>query len=165
MKYYYFLLVLILLSCCSTSKRCVIEHRSIEYHNLQSNKTITYVEYSITNHTKEVYYTWIDFSYSSNDIIIAAKKYFYSYIGDFNLAALLFDNVNVPDFTPLLGISFLKEIKPGDSFYYLVRSDNDKCKGFDKIIIFASESELKSIGITPIVNRNILFPDRYVIVP
>lgn len=90
--------------------------------------TLKGAEYSFTNNSDEPYLTWIDFGLSDKTQVSlseSVRNYFFKQKGDFSLYSLYVDNVTgfYPQNEPVIGFSFLKRIKPGEVFRYIVLGD------------------------------------------
>lgn len=127
-------------------------------HNLEM------AQYTITNNSKDILYTWVDFNSSVTDssTFIMSRRYFYRSMGDFTFCQLLTDNVVfVDDFTSQINVSFLKEIRPGNAFSYFLASE--RVNDVINHIYCVSSSELKSKYGIYIVNQAVLFKPDFVV--
>ena len=116
-------------------------------------------EYIISNNTDTNYYTWVDYNsyYSKDSIEVNLRHYLFIFHGDYNLGALLTDNVFFNDgFYPEIGVSFLKEIGPGESFTYLVTGDKKDRDSFKNHIYFIDESRFLTV-VGSVINTEVLY--------
>lgn len=118
------------------------------YHYIKSTngETITIVEYQLTNRSDEPYFTWIDFNNHNEKRDKKIHRYFYAPHGDLNLATLMTDNVIRTSREVIIGATFIKRLKPGESFKYIVVNEKDN-DDFSKNIIVEKVSYVsKTIG-------------------
>lgn len=144
----FLLLLLILLSCNSDCPKITLQIGELKgyYYEQSSNQVIRLSEGVITNNTSESYYTWIDFRtlFDEQESGNHARKYLSMPFGDFSLIQLLCEDVFFhEEFSPIIGVSFLKKITPGASFKYLV--DWRICEKLNGHIFYVSESDYKQI--------------------
>ncbi len=130
---------------------------SVELRRLSTSyniaeKEIVLQEYRITNNSSQCYYTWLDSNQGkdSKDSSVWLKRYLFAPKGDFSFASLMFDNVVFEgSFKPELGFSFMKRIKPGESFSYILYSSTRDSlhskSSFDSLINIESESLINSL--------------------
>lgn len=143
-----FLIIYILLSFalelkaqCNDVLDTVIVHT---YHNSFTNKSITVGNYRIINNTSDEYVTWI----SPNSVegmlpSVLIHDYFQQVRGDFNLVFLLREKLIDTD-SLSVGISFMKIIKPKESFsYYLINDTQSFYK--DRIVVLKKEEVERQI--------------------
>lgn len=80
------------------------------------------IEYTLTNVSSLNYYTWVDYnaSFINDDRDSSIYRYFFVIHDDLNLGTLLTDNIDFKSLYPEIGVSFLKLIKPQESFSYIV---------------------------------------------
>lgn len=110
---------------------------------------------SVFNNSQTIYYTWYDTTYEQGDSRLTdLQSYFCRFKGDFNLIQLLTDNVFFLAFKPKIGVNFLKELLPGESFIYYVISND--CNDHSKYIRASSQEEVNNL-VGAIVNRNVLY--------
>lgn len=118
-----------------------------------AGEEIVLQEYRVINNSCQCYFTWLDVKqgkYYSNDSSVRLKSYLFAPRGDFSFASLMFDNVVFDgEFKPELGFSFMKRIKPGESFsyilYYSTRDSLYSKTSFDSLINIESESLINSL--------------------
>lgn len=115
-----------------------------------TNCTQDYIIYELNNTSTEDYYTWVDFNSSFTTREKAGIiRYFFSRHGDFSLGSLLHDNVVFKEkFIPVIGETFLKRIKPNESFRYIVSKQISE--DFKDHLFFTDELTLISIVGNPV---------------
>ena len=146
------LIILFLCSCCISCSDGDVIISVNQYQNRSQGV--------ITNNSSDNIYTWLDLEASTqeNNRLELAIRYMFKPFGDFNLCVLLTDNVAFPEkFIPVIGKTFLKRIKPGDSFFYIV--DKRVIDDLQPHIIYITETELASLVGYPI-NDFVLFSDK-----
>lgn len=125
---------------------------------------VDFTQYTIYNDSDDCYYTWIDYNSSSDNNVDLnqSRKYFYRWFGDFSLCQLLTDNIDLGNFLPQINVSFLAEIKPGQSFSYFIK-DKDECNVITHIF-YKSRLELQEKYGVSIVNREALYKPNFVLI-
>lgn len=112
-------LSLLIFNANSESSICIEKE---EYSYMDSSHNMYKVrEYTIVNTSNDTpYVTFIkhDDVGIGSDLMIS--RYFNSHHGEFNLMAMLTDNVVLVDFVPIVGETFLKEIGPNSEFKYIM---------------------------------------------
>lgn len=117
---------------------------SYHYINSTNGEIINIIEYQMTNQSDEPYFTWLDFNNHNEKGKRKIHRYFYAHHGDLNLATLMTDNVMQTSREVIIGKTFIKRLKPGESFKYIVvnKKDNDD---FSKNIIAEKVSYVSKI--------------------
>lgn len=152
---YYIIFICLFISGCIPSKEISIKKKEINPDGLYHSMT----EYIISNNTDTNYYTWVDYNsyYSKDSIEVNLSHYLFIFHGDYNLGALLTDNVFFNDgFYPEIGVSFLKEIGPGESFTYLVTGDIKDRDSFKNHIYFIDESRFLTV-VGSVINTEVSY--------
>lgn len=107
--------------------------------------TYSYISsYKITNNTKEDYITWVSCkctNYITNEEAI--RCYFENRIEDYSLSFLLYENLLNSSMTNRIGTSFMKRIKPQESFEYLIQKKNSSPCYFENHIFVISLKEIE----------------------
>lgn len=92
-------------------------------------------EYTITNVTQETYYSWVDFdkpNYTEREEAI--HRFFFKRKGDFSFFNLMTDNIIMVDSGICVGVSFLVELQPNDTFKYIVIKNRQKDDRYEAYI-------------------------------
>lgn len=153
------ILYCLLLQCCSTNTDIVCNVRTFSYVINDSDVVVT--EYQIRNQSTYDYYTWyFERTFEDNSEETEIKRYFFSRSGDLSLCTLLFDNVYSSDYKPIVGLNFLKRIKPGEYFSYLfINMDEDYIRNIKCVSGYTLQ---KYIG--DIANKQFLYEENYLII-
>lgn len=102
----------------STDSDIQIEQQSYSYMD-SSYVLYNVTEYSILNYSdNESYVTFVCSNSGGDNLENMIVRYFCSPSKSFNLMTLLTDNVVIDEFIPIIGETFLKEVKPGTMFKY-----------------------------------------------
>ena len=121
--------------------------------------------YIIHNTSQDSYFTWVNFDDTlKGDTKKLIRRYFYSSHNDFRLFDLLMDDIVFTEvFEPTVGITFLKIIKPGETFTYITETDIDLAPH----IVYMKDTEVESvIGYSRFMNENaILYKDASIVIP
>lgn len=107
----------------SNPEDLVLSESSMCYYDITSGQPCRMVTYTVANNSADLYaYTWIFYDSPFSDRSRRAKyRYFLLSRGGFSLLGLLTDSFTDDSFVfHELGNSFIKEIKPGESFDYIV---------------------------------------------
>lgn len=123
------------------AKDIEVQVESYSYIDDSTRTKITLVEYRIKNQSNEPYFTWIDFDNHNEKRI---HRYFFEPHNDFNLAALMTDNVVRDSNEIILGRTFIKRLGPQESFKYIVVC-REKTDDFSKYIVVEEASLVNKI--------------------
>ena len=154
------IIISLLLNCLllqSCAKDTCIDNEVKTFSYMVNDTEVTITEYRFHNRSSHDYYTWyLDENAKEYDI----RRYFFSSTPDgISLSTLLFDNICAPNFKPIVGVNFLKQIRPGDSFSYIfVNAEDDFIK---KIKCISDDTMKKYIG--EIVNKQFLYGGDFII--
>ncbi len=154
MKFLYFLLFIFSAVTCSREVSPSVEKRESQYYDSIRGQEVYITEYLINNQSDNCYYTWLlpQPQFSGEKCI---THYFFKPNGDFSLSQLINDNIIFNEgFVPVLGYSFIKLILPGQSFSYLVISEEslDEEKDIGGLIFMERKEIVESIA-GPIPDR------------
>jgi len=111
---------------------------SVEYYNSFTMQNQFMEELNIINESNEDYLTWV----SPNSILekteqTMIQEYFYSRKGDFSFLNIMAENLLL-NTKKSIGESFIKKIKPGDSFSYIILKSNKESSFYkDRIVIIS----------------------------
>ena len=111
--------------------------------------------YIIHNTSQNSYYTWVNYDDTlKGDTTKIVSRYFFSLHNDFSLFALLTEDIVFTEvFEPTVGITFLKKIKPGETFTYITETDVDLSRN----IVYLKETEVESIiGCSRFMNEDVI---------
>lgn len=109
-----------------------------------ANSDINIKSYIITNNTKEDYVTWVSSDYiDSNSNEEAIRRYFNKQIGDFSLSSLLYENLLNSSLTNRIGSTFMKRIKPKETFQYLIIKKNRYSDYYEKRLFIVSRKKIE----------------------
>lgn len=144
---------------CSTNTSIVYTVRTFSYVINDSDVVVT--EYQIRNQSPYEYYTWyLDKTSEASSDEDEIKRYFFTSHQNLSLSTLLFDNVYSSDFKLVVGMNFLKQIKPGESFSYIfVNEDEDYSRNIKCVI---GDTLKKYIG--DIANKQFLYEGNYLVI-
>lgn len=121
--------------------------------------------YIIHNTSQNSYYTWVNYDDSlKGDTTKIVSRYFFSLHNDFSLFALLTEAIVFTEvFEPTVGITFLKIIKPGETFTYITGTDIDLAP----YIVYLKDTEVESvIGYSRFMSENaIIYKDASIVIP
>ena len=140
----YILITLMMMCQLHTTKDIKVHVESCSYINNFIGEKNTFVEYLITNKSEEPYFTWVDFSNHNTTARKRIYRYFFASHEDLNLAALMTDNVVRTSKEVIIGKTFIKRLKPGESFKYIVMKEKGN-DDFGKNIIVEKVSYVSKI--------------------
>ncbi len=140
----YILIMLMIMCQLHTTKDIKVHIESYSYTNYLSDEKITFREYLIMNKSEEPYFTWVDFSNHNTTARKKIYRYFFVSHDDLNLAALMTDNVVRTSREVTIGKTFIKRLKSGESFKYIVVKEKDN-DDFSKNIIVEKVSYVSKI--------------------
>lgn len=127
-----------------------------------NDSEIVVTEYLIHNQSSYDYYTWyLEKTTDDNSEEFEIKKYLFSCPKNgISLSTLLSDNIYSSDFKPVIGVNFIKQIKPGESFSYIfINTDDSVIKNIKYI---SSEKMKKYIG--DVINTQFLYEGSLIII-
>ena len=140
-----YLLVAMLLVCqMLAAKDIEVSDSTYSYTKGVRGEKIRITEYTVRNMSDEQYLTWVDFSGRDETRRRRIFRYFHAPHGDMNLAMLMTDNVARESEDIILGVSFIKVLKPHGSFKYVVVNEKDG-KDFRKGIVVEKASAVAKI--------------------
>jgi hypothetical protein len=138
------LILLFLFLCIRSAGQISVDTCAYVCFNEFTKSKINIRSVKITNTTKEDYITWISYDYTnliSNEEAI--HRYFGKQIGDFSLSFLLYENLLNSSLTNRIGTTFMKRIKPGETFEYLIIKKNIHIDFYERRIILIPLIEIE----------------------
>ena len=148
MKLFLFFLSFLSIHSCQLETSPTIERRESRYYDNYSDKEFFITEYHIYNKTGHCYYTWLFSNQQKSSGEETIESYFFKPYGDFSFSQLINDNMVFRDgFEAIVGISFIKQLLPGDSFSYIIISDRflDDDSDIQKSIIIEEKKNVETI--------------------
>ena len=129
------------------------------------SKNLQIEEITITNNSEEDYLTWISRISTTNtpnrELI---HRYFFSNHGDFRLFDLVHPDNRVSYLEHKIGIYFIKNIHPNESFTYIINKDNENLGFYDNKISIISRKEVENYIQIPI-REDLFFPSSSIALP
>ena len=92
--------------------------------SVDTYRPVYVTEYTITNVTHEMYYSWVDYdkpNYSEKKEAI--HRFFFKRKGDFSFFDLMTDDIIMVNSDLCVGMNFIVQLQPNDSFKYIVVKD------------------------------------------
>lgn len=135
-----FLLLVFVLWCVGASCQITVDTVICSFYNeiIQQNQTIEF--YTVTNSTQEEYLSWVSSTPTSG---LSCENIIYDYFkkrkGDFNYFQWMYEeDMARPESNWTIGFTFLKSIKPNETFTYIVERTQDAVSVYqDRIVIVA----------------------------
>ncbi len=128
------------------AKDVVVSDSTYSYTKGASGEKIRITEYTVRNMSDEPYLTWVDFGGRGEARRRRIFRYFHAPRGDMNLAMLMTDNVARESEDVILGVSFIKVLKPHGSFKYVVVNEKDDRDFRRGIVVEKASVVAKIIG-------------------
>ncbi|MCQ2375115.1 MAG: hypothetical protein MJ069_04355 [Salinivirgaceae bacterium] len=115
----------------------------VKYYNVFTEKEETICNYQLTNGTNDDYLTWVSLDpksgKSNKDLVY---DYFKKAKGDYSYINLMFEGIL--DTLPLcIGTTFVKQLKSGEKFSYLVTMRNAELEMYSERIVVMRKKEIK----------------------
>ena len=144
MKLYYKLILIIcfIMYTINTYSQIHIDTLSVEYYNNITMQNIVMEKYMITNDSEEDYLTWV-----SPDPIKGKTEqalmyeYFFSKKGDFCLFNIMTENILITA-KKSIGSSFIKRIRPGESFSYIISKPERTVSFYEDRIVIINKAKV-----------------------
>ena len=135
--------------------------KRINYQYGSNNVCIREVE--VVNKSAECVYTWyynqtLNESKNPKESLLQFLGYKYP-SADFRLIDILF-HLDVYDDVPIVGFSFIRRIKPGHSFWYIILNEDEYKK---EHIFFIKESEADNYLVRGSILERVLFKNDYIV--
>lgn len=137
-------IIFFLFLCIRTMGQISIDSCTCTYFNEFTNSYSYIKSYRITNNSKEDYVTWVSSMFTnsiSNEEAI--HRYFRNQIGDYNILFLLQEKLLNSSLTNRIGTSFMKRIKPKETFEYLIIKRNSCSDYFEKRLFLIPRQEIE----------------------
>lgn len=137
-----FILLIFVLWCFNASCQIKVDTVTCSFYNEIIRQHQTVEIYTITNNTQEEYLSWVSstptLGLSSENII---NDYFKKRKGSFSYIQWMYEeDIARPESNWTIGFTFLKSIKPNETFTYVVEMSQDKVPVYqDRIVIIAKE--------------------------
>lgn len=144
-----FLSVFLLFWDTKAQESIQIDTISYSYYNAISNRHQSIEVYKITNNTSDEYLTWIaDVPINDTPEHRLVHDYFKKQKGDFNYIFWMYEvDHGRPVSNWAIGVSFVKLIKPQDSFSYVIAKNSDGSNIYnDRIVIMGRKDVEQYIG-------------------
>lgn len=139
-----FILLVFVLWCFSASCQIKVDTVICDFYNevIQQNQTIEF--YTITNTTQEEYLSWVSSTPTSGlsceDII---NDYFKKRKGGFSYIQWMYEeDMARPKSNWTIGFTFLKSIKPKETFTYIVEKNPDTVSVYQDRIVIVAKGEV-----------------------
>ena len=136
------ILLFFVLWCFNASCQIKVDTVTCSFYNEIIRQHQTVEIYTITNNTQEEYLSWVSstptLGLSSENII---NDYFKKRKGSFSYIQWMYEeDIARPESNWTIGFTFLKSIKPNETFTYVVEMSEDKVPVYqDRIVIIAKE--------------------------
>lgn len=142
---YRFVLALFCATTLNAQSQIKVNTLTSSYFNGLTKQTQTIVKYVITNNSDEDYLTWV--ALTPNEDKSDARlidDFFFRLKGDFNYVMMLYDGLldglSEP-FNINIGYSFLKKIRPDDTFTYIIAKTDEKSHFYEDRIVVVNKNE------------------------
>ncbi len=123
------LTLLLVITACNAQHQIHIDTTEVSYFNEITGKNEIMESYRITNNSDEDYLTWVSLepiNERTNTELV--HDYFKKRKDDFTLIEAMFENI-LDERPTIIGYSFIKNIKPGETFSYYI-SQNETVSNF-----------------------------------
>lgn len=139
------LFILILLSTCLYSRaQIAVDTCSLHFFDEFTDSHVNIKSYKITNNTEIDYVTFVSCDFTNTTPNTEAiHRFFNKRIGDFSLSFLNYENLLSSAFTNRIGTTFLKKIKPKETFEYLITKKESDSDFYEKRVFVIPLKEIE----------------------
>ena len=137
------LTLLPVVTACNAQRQIHIDTVAVSYYNGITDKNEIIEEYLIKNNSNEDYLTWVSLEpINERTDTELVHDYFKKRKDDFSLIEAMFENI-LDEQPTIIGYSFIKNIKPGETFSYYISQNETVSNFYQERIVLIKRKEVE----------------------